>query len=84
MDDEPILGHYGTGYEQDRLNQGTSRIEFARTKELLQRFLPPPPADVLDVGGGPGTYASWLAGLGYRVHLVDVVPLHVEQAARAR
>jgi len=82
VDDELILDHYGTGYEQDRLNQGTSRIEFARTKDLLRRFLPPP-ADVLDVGGGPGTYAAWLAGLGYRVHLVDVVPLHVEQAALA-
>jgi ubiquinone/menaquinone biosynthesis C-methylase UbiE len=35
---------------------------------------------VLDVGGGPGTYASWLAAAGYRVHLVDPVPLHVEQA----
>jgi hypothetical protein len=37
---------------------------------------------VLDVGGGSGVYASWLAGLGYQVHLVDPVPLHREQAAR--
>ena len=33
-----------------------------------------------DVGGGPGLYACWLAGLGYEVHLVDATPLHVEQA----
>jgi SAM-dependent methyltransferase len=83
VDEEAILGHYGTGYERDRLGRGTSRIEFARTKELLPRFLPPPPAAVLDVGGGPGAYASWLAEAGYRVHLVDGVPLHVEQAAEA-
>jgi SAM-dependent methyltransferase len=38
---------------------------------------------VLDVGGGPGAYATWLADLGYDVHLVDPVPLHVEQAAAA-
>jgi SAM-dependent methyltransferase len=75
--------HYGTGYEKDRLSSGTSSIEFARTKELLQRFLPPAPASVLDVGGGPGVYASWLADLGYRVHLIDVVPLHVDQATEA-
>jgi SAM-dependent methyltransferase len=35
------------------------------------------------VGGGPGAYAAWLAEGGYRVHVVDPVPLHVEQA-RAR
>ena len=81
--DEEIAGHYRTGYERERLGGGTSRIEFARTKELLQRFLPPPPAAVLDVGGGPGAYASWLADLGYRVHLIDPVPLHVQQAAEA-
>lgn len=73
--------HYGTGYERSRLSGGTSRIEFARTKELLERVLPPPPVDVLDVGGGPGAYAAWLADLGYRVHLVDLMQLHVEQAA---
>ena len=83
MDDEAILEHYATGYEQARLAGGTSRIEFERTKELLRRFLPSPPASVLDVGGGPGAYAIWLSDLGYRVHLVDPVPLHVEQAVEA-
>ncbi|HLH73563.1 MAG TPA: class I SAM-dependent methyltransferase, partial [Chloroflexota bacterium] len=42
-----------------------------------------PPATILDVGGGPGVYACWLASEGYEVHLVDAVPLHVEQALRA-
>jgi ubiquinone/menaquinone biosynthesis C-methylase UbiE len=79
--DEHFFAYYGKGEEGKRLSAGTSRIELARTQELLRRFLPPPPADVLDVGGGAGPYAAWLAGLGYRVHLVDIVPLHVEQAA---
>jgi len=48
--------------------------------ELLDRLLPPPPAQLLDVGGGLGTYAAPLARRGYRVHLVDPVELHVEQA----
>jgi hypothetical protein len=51
--------------------------------ELLGRLLPPPPAQLLDVGGGPGTYAAALARRGYRVHLVDPVQLHVEQARQA-
>jgi SAM-dependent methyltransferase len=79
--DEKILEHYGGGVELDRFAGGYSRIELVRTKELLERFLPAAPASVLDVGGGPGAYAAWLAELGYHVHLVDPVPLHVEQAA---
>ena len=76
---ETILEHYEHGVERPRLAAG-SALEFARTKELLERFLPPPPATVLDVGGGPGVYSAWLAASGYRVHLVDPVPLHVRQA----
>src|SRR5206468_8904059 len=51
--------------------------------ELLDRLLPRPPARLLDVGGGPGTHAAPLARRGYRVHLVDPVPLHVGQARQA-
>jgi ubiquinone/menaquinone biosynthesis C-methylase UbiE len=50
---------------------------------VLERLLPRPPARLLDVGGGPGTYAAPLVRRGYRVHLVDPVPLHVEQACQA-
>jgi SAM-dependent methyltransferase len=75
-----ILGHYGEGVEESRLLQGASRLEFARTREVIERFLPPPPASVLDVGGAVGMYARWLTDLGYEVHLVDPVPFHVEQA----
>ena len=35
------------------------------------------------MGGGPGTYAAPLARRGYQVHLVDPVPLHVDQAREA-
>ena len=80
--DEGIRAFYDVGDERDRLSTW-AWLEFARTKELLRRHLPPAPARVLDVGGGPGAYAVWLAELGYEVHLVDPVPLHVEQAAAA-
>lgn len=82
--DPAIESHYGTGYERSRLFPGgRPSLEFVRSMELLDRLLPPPPVQVLDVGGGPGTYAAPLARRGYRVHLVDPVELHVEQARQA-
>ena len=78
-----ILAHYEAGIEAPRLAQHAGVLERARTLDLLSRHLPPPPARVLDVGGGPGAYAVWLAGRGYDVRLLDPVPLHVEQARTA-
>ena len=40
-------------------------------QDLIGRFLAPPPGVVLDVGGGPGRYACWLAAKGYQVHLIE-------------
>jgi len=78
-----ILRYYAKGQEAGRLVNGKNQIELARTQELLARHIPPPPRLVLDVGGGPGAYACWLAARGYTVHLIDAVPLHVEQARAA-
>ena len=80
--DEEITAFYDRGEEAGRLDDW-GRLERVRTQVLLQRHLPPPPAAVLDVGGGPGAYAVWLAGLGYDVALIDPVALHVEQARAA-
>lgn len=57
--------------------------EFERTHEILRRVLPPAPTRVLDVGGGAGAHATWLAADGYTVELIDPVPLHVRQAEQA-
>jgi SAM-dependent methyltransferase len=80
--DPGMLSYYGRGREQDRLST-TSRVEYVRTLELLDRHLPQAPAVVLDVGGGAGGYALPLQERGYDVRLVEPVPLHVEQALRA-
>ena len=82
-DAEEVAAYYARGLERDRLASGLGALEFARTQALLERYLPAPPAVVADVGGGPGRYAVWLAERGYRVHLIDPVPLHVEQARAA-
>ena len=78
-----IQSYYERGDEDQRLLTGFNQLEMVRTEELLERFLPPPPAAVLDVGGGSGHYACWLAKKGYEVHLIDPIPLHVEQARQA-
>ncbi|MDF3149258.1 MULTISPECIES: class I SAM-dependent methyltransferase [unclassified Streptomyces] len=82
---EEILAYYTQGKEDDRLREGgapAGRLEFWRTQDVLRRLLPAAPACVLDVGGGSGVHAEWLAQDGYEVELIDPVPLHVEQAAR--
>jgi SAM-dependent methyltransferase len=81
--DPGIEAFYNRYEEASRLAQGYFALEAARTRELLSRHLPPPPARVLDVGGAAGAYALWLAELGYAVRLVDPMPRHVEQARAA-
>lgn len=75
-----ISGYYDRGGEVDRLTAGRGRLEFLRTQDVLRRLLPPSPARVLDVGGGTGVHARWLAADGYQVRLVDPMPLHVRHA----
>jgi ubiquinone/menaquinone biosynthesis C-methylase UbiE len=83
MNDQPpneMLRHYEQVSESSRLSTGVFQIERARTEELILRHLSPAPATILDIGGGAGAYALWLAARGYRVHLVDPVAKHVQQA----
>jgi SAM-dependent methyltransferase len=72
--------YYELGKEVHRLARtGQGRLELERTQEIVLRHLPPAPATIADIGGGPGRYALWLAGLGYRVLHRDLVPLHIGQ-----
>lgn len=72
-------------HEWERLER--HRTEFAVTMRALQAHLSPPPAQVLDCGGGPGRYAVELARRGYQVILFDLsaAALHLarENAAAA-
>lgn len=77
-----IERYYGSGVEDARLSIGSGKLELERTRQLMIRFLPDPPAIIYDVGGGTGVHAFWLAGKGYDVHLLDVVPAHIEKALK--
>lgn len=78
---DAVVRHYQVVQrEEERLAAGLAQLELLRTQEILHRHLPPPPAAILDVGGGTGVHAAWLAEEGYSVHIVDVTPRHVEKA----
>lgn len=82
MDTDPRLHQqYGGGGERTRLTDSAKgNLTRLRTWDVFERFLPPVPARVLDVGGGPGVHAAHLAERGYDVALVDPVATHVAEA----
>jgi len=82
MDD--IIRFYTDHSDDERLFQGIGVLEFARSKEIVMRHLPPPPLTVLDLGGGTGIYSEWLGGLGYFAHLIDITPSHIASARAQR
>lgn len=81
--DPAIASYYARGHEQSRLFGGfpSGPLELARTQELIDRHLDLDGARlrIADVGSGPGAYATWLSESGHEVHLLDPVPLHVDQ-----
>jgi len=81
--DPRVLARY-EGYDEDaRLwRPGLGDLVRLRTRDIFERFLPAC-GRVLDVSGGPGAHAAYLAARGDDVTLIDPVPRHVAQA-RAR
>lgn len=77
---DAVINHYTIGDENVRMSLERNQVEWVRTCELLTRWLPPPPAKVLDVGGGPGRQARHLLDVGYDVMLYDLVPKHITRA----
>lgn len=76
--DPALEKFYSEGSEQERLS--SCKLEKDRTLQILKRFLPSSPAIILDIGGAAGVYAFLLAEMGYEVHLIDPIALHIQQA----
>lgn len=63
---------YDNDTQREWEREDRHRTEFAITRRALAQHLPPPPARILDCGGGPGRYAIPLAQQGYDVTLFDL------------
>ncbi len=79
-----IIEYYSKSFfEDERLHSDIwGSIEWIRTIDILERYLPAFPASVHDIGGGTGAYSCWLIEKGYSVTFVDLVPKHVEMATK--
>ena len=80
--DEKIQHYYAGGAEAARLTTRSvgGQIEGERIRAELAAL--PVPSRILDVGGGTGVHAAWLAERGHEVTILDPVPEQVEIAAR--
>ena len=80
---DEILQHYEREVDEaQRIAHGFGQLELVRTREIVRRHLPAGALRILDVGGGTGVHAAWLAEDGHDVHVVDPVPRHVEAVGR--
>ncbi len=75
-DSDAIRAYYESYAERewsrlDRADDGV--LEFTINTRTIAAHLPPG-ATVLDIGGGPGRYAHWLAFRGHQVTLADLSP----------
>ncbi|PDW00982.1 class I SAM-dependent methyltransferase [Candidatus Chloroploca asiatica] len=75
-----VASFYDAYGEREWLRLERHRTEFAVTMRVLNAALPPAPARVLDLGGGPGRYSVALAAQGYQVTLVDLSATQLAQA----
>ena len=80
---DKVVEYYNGFDEQARLSNNWGQIEFLRTQNIISRYLKKTPSVILDVGGAAGRYSCWLALEGHEVHLIDPVPLHIQQAQAA-
>jgi len=80
--DKEIDTFYSETAEATRLEVGLGPLEFERNKELITRYLSKKRTTIIDVGGGPGIYAEWLAEKKHTVYLVDPVSKHIEEAKK--
>ena len=69
------------GYHQSNEENRTLCEMRARAREVLCG-LAEDGSHILDLGCGPGTDATWLAGRGYRVTAIDSSPAMVDEARR--
>ena len=74
-----ICDYYQHKYNEDG-RMGRNPLEFLRCKEIIIRYIDGEKMEIADIGGATGAFSYWLTQMGHCVHLLDYVPLHIEQA----
>lgn len=84
MSKDLVRAYYASFHEREweRLDRPEGIIEFAVVTDALGRHLRPRER-ILDIGGGPGRYAIWLAKQGHSIVLADLSP-NLLQIAREK
>lgn len=67
-----VENYYNDDPESEWNRLARHRTEMDITLRALAEFLPPAPARLIDIGGGPGRYAIRLSQMGYSVTLLDL------------
>ena len=75
-----IIENYELSNEDIRLKDSFGILEEAHTRLLITEQLSSSVQEIYDIGGGTGAYSFWLAQQGYKVHLSDIVPKHIQIA----
>lgn len=78
-DFDRVRRYYSRFDEWERLSTAAGRLEFEILTRILSRRLPAN-QHILDLGGGPGRYAFFLAQQGHRVCLADISSELISQA----
>jgi SAM-dependent methyltransferase len=69
-------------YDRSPAHAASDPVEAPMWRAALVRYLPPPPARVLDVGAGTGAMSLLAADLGHRVTALDLSPGMLAAARR--
>ena len=71
---------YDQSADQEWSRLERHRTELAVTMKALLNHLPEAPADLVDIGSGPGRYSVELAKAGYQITLVDLSAVSLDLA----
>jgi len=80
MEDNQSVKAFYENECDENAREGRETIEFARSKNIISRYLRKKDMEIADVCGATGAYSFWLAAMGHRVHLLDLAPNHIETA----
>lgn len=77
-EEERILTEFYSNYDEDgRLATRHGSVEFLTTMRYIKKYLKQGDR-ILEIGAGTGRYSHALAGEGYRVDAVELVPHNIE------